>query len=194
MSRGAIVSQVVRRNYIRTANPFNLQEPPKFFLDQLAALDADMVIFASSHEPCYRLCRRTKQTRDIYRVLASFPDSAILVEHRLAPWKSVLPTSMEMSWQRVLQEIPEYDQWRFGNADAVADHLDGREAEAERRLDREIADGAEQLAAHGYRVIDRQRGSRIHMNEVRGAAPRASRKYNPLNFKRGGSAVHLGRS
>jgi hypothetical protein len=193
MSRGVVVSQVVRRNYIRTGNPFNLQEPPAFFLEQLAALDDDLVIFPSTHEPCYRLCRRTKNTRDIYKVLAHFPDSALLVEHRLAPWKSVLPTSMEMSWQRVLQEIPEYDQWRIGSADQVADHLDTREADAEKRLDREIADGAEQLAAHGYRVIDRQRGSRIHMNEVRGAAPRASGKYNPLSFKRGGSAVQLGR-
>lgn len=187
------VSQVVRRNYIRTTNPFNLQEPPPFFLDQLAALDDALVIFPSTHEPCYRLCRRTTRTRDIYRVLHNYPDSKLLVEHRLAPWKSVLPTSMEMSWQRVLQEIPEYDQWRIGNPDQVASHLESREADAERRLDAEIADGAEQIAAHGYRVIDRLRGGRVHMNEVRGAAPRARGTYNPLQFKRGGSAVQLGR-
>lgn len=185
-------SQVVRRNYIRTTNPFCLQEPPKTFLDGLHALDPDLVIFPSVHEPCYRLARRTKHTRDVYRVLQHYPDTQILVAHRLAHWKSVLPTSMDMAWERVLQEIPQFDQWRFKGADDVADMLETREDEAARRLDREIADGADQLAGHGYRVIKKQGGSTIHMNERRGTAPRG-RRYEAPNFKAGGSAVLLGR-
>ena len=189
-----IVSQVVRRNYIRTANPFCLQEPPRTFLDGLHALDPDLVIFPSVHEPCYRLARRTKHTRDVYRVMQNYPDTQILVAHRLAHWKSVLPTSMDMAWERVLQEIPQFDQWRFKSADDVADMLEDRELDAEARLDREISDGADQLAGHGYRVIARQNGSSVHMNERRGAAPRNQRPtHGPMNFKAGGSAVILGR-
>lgn len=184
-------SQVVRRNYLRTSNPFNLQEPPASFLESLAALDSEMVIFPSISEPCYRLCRRTRQ-RDIWKVIKSFPDTEILVAHRLAPWKSVLPTSLDMAWARVLLEIPEYDQWKFKNSDAVADHLDEREANDERRTDREIRDGADQLAGHGYRVIKKQGGSTVHMNEVRGASPRPTGTYGALSAKRGGSAVFTG--
>lgn len=173
---------MTRRNYVRTANPFNLQEPPASFLTGLHALDADLVIFPSTHEPCYRLARRTTHTRDIWKVIQSFPDTAILVAYGLAPWKSVLPTSLDMSWERVLQEIPQFDQWQFKDPDAVARHLDDREADAARRLDREIADGASQIAGHGYRVIDRLRGSRIHMNERKGAAP--TRRLAPVAASR----------
>lgn len=194
MNAATLVSQVVRRNFIRTSNPFSLQDPPAFFLDLLEAYDADLVIFPSTHEPVYRLCRRTKHTRDIYKIALNYPDTKVLVAHKLAPWKSVLPTSMDMSWTRVLQDLPEFDQWRFSSADAVADHLDAREADAERRLDREIADGAEQMSSPWYRVMDKARGGRVHMNEVRGAAPRRPRAtIGALDFKRGGSAVHLGR-
>ena len=189
-----LVSQQVRRNYIRTSNPFNLQEPPKFFLDQLEAYDADLVVFPSTHEPVYRLARRKTHTLDVYKFMENYPDTAVFVAHKLAFFKSILPTSLDMSWERVLMELPEFDQWRFKNADAVADHLDAREAAAEKRLDAEIADGASQIAAPWYRVMDKTRGSRIHMNEVRGAAPRRQRPVvGKLDFRRGGSAVHLGR-
>lgn len=194
MQARTLNSQVVRRNFIRTTNPFNLQEPPKTFLDGLHALDSELVIFPSTHEPVYRLARRTKHTRGIYKMLKQYPDSEILVAHRLDIWKSVLPTSLEMSWARVLLEIPEFDQWAVGNADAVANRLDERDLAAEQRLDREIGDGADQLAGHGYRVLTRLNGSSVHMNERRGAAPHGQRpSHGPLNFKAGGSAVHLGR-
>lgn len=187
-------SIVVRRNFIRTSNRFNLADPPKSFLDGLHALDPDLVIFASTHEPCYRLARRTTRTRGIYKLLKAYPDSEVLVAHKLDIWKSVLPTSLDMSWERVLQEIPQYDQWAFKDAGAVADHLEAREQEAEARLDREIGDGAHQLAGHGYRVLSRLNGSSVHMNERRGTAPRGQRPtHGPLDFKAGGSAVHLGR-
>lgn len=187
-------SVLERRNYIRTSNPFNLQTPPKSFLDGLHALDSELVIFPSTHEPVYRLARRTKHTRGIYKMLKTYPDSEILVAYRLDIWKSVLPTSLDMSWERVLQEIPQFDQWAFKDANAVADTLDQRDAQAEQRLDREIGDGADQIAGHGYRVLTRLNGSSVHMNERRGTAPRSQRPtHGPLNFKAGGSAVILGR-
>lgn len=184
-------SQVVRRNYIRTTNPFNLQEPPASFLDGLEALDAELVIFPSVSEPCYRLCRRTRG-QDIWKVLKHYPDTELLVAYNLAPWKSVLPTSLDMAWERVLLEIPEYDQWKFKNADAVADHLDALEDEQDAQVDREIRDGAHQVAGHGYRVMTRQTGASVHMNERRGASPRPTGMYGALSAKRG-SAVFLGR-
>lgn len=194
MSRRTLNSTLVRRNYISTSNPFLLQEPPKSFLDGLAALDSELVIFPSTHEPVYRLARRTKHTRGIYKLLKTYPDSEILVAYQLDIWKSVLPTSLDMSWERVLLEIPQFDQWAFKDADAVANRLDARDAEAEAALDREIGDGADQLAGHGYRVLTRLNGSSVHMNERRGAAPRSQRPtHGPLDFKAGGSAVHLGR-
>jgi hypothetical protein len=158
-------SVLVRRNFIRTSNPFNLADPPPWFLDSLAALDAELVVFASTHHPCYRMCRRVTKTKDLSRPIASWPDTYILVAHRLAPWKSILPTSLDMSWARVLQEIPEYDQWAFKDGDAVADHLDGREAAAEANVRRDTANGADQLSAYTYRVAQRMLGSRVGLSD-----------------------------
>jgi hypothetical protein len=187
-------SVVVRRNYIATSNPFGLQEPPATFLNGLEALDADLVIFPSTHEPLYRLARRCTKTKGIYKLLTNYPDSEVLVAHRLDIWKSVLPTSLDMSWERVLLEIPEFDQWRFKDPDAVADHLDAHEARGSASLDREIADGASQIAGEGYRVLTRKAGSRMHMNEIRGATTRSRPSHGPLKFKGGkGSAVFVGR-
>lgn len=159
-------SQVVRRNFLRTTNPFNLEDPPTWFLDRLAALDSELVIFASTHEPVYRLCRRKKHTRGVFRVVKSFPDTAICVAHRMDPWKSLLPTSLDMSWARVLEEIPQYDQWRVGRTgDQVADHLERLEAQREQRENRQQKDDLDQLGSYSYRVTQRALGSRTGLSD-----------------------------
>lgn len=155
----------VRRNFLRTQNPFGLEDPPAWFLDQLAALDSDLVIFASTHQPCYRLCRYKKRTKDVHRAIDSWPDTYILVQFGLVPWKSVLPTSLDMAWGRVLQEIPEYDQWRFKSGDAVADHLDSREAEAEHRARLQERDDLGQLGSYSYGVAKRALGQKTGLSD-----------------------------
>lgn len=155
----------VRRNFLRTQNPFSLQDPPAWFLDQLHALDPDLVIFASTHQPCYRLCRYKKRTKDVHRAIASWPDTFILVQFGLVPWKSVLPTSLDMAWGRVLQEIPMFDQWRFRDGDAVADHLERHEDRVEQNARLQQTDDLNQLGAYSYGVAKRIAGSKVGLSD-----------------------------
>jgi hypothetical protein len=160
-----VLAHRVRRNFLRTTNPFGLEDPPTWFLEQLAALDNDLVIFASTHQPCYRLCRYKKRTLDVHRAIDSWPDTYILVQFGLVPWKSVLPASLDMAWGRVLTEIPQYDQWQFKSGDAVADHLDRREAEAEHRARLQQTDDLNQLGSYTYGVAKRVAGAKVGLSD-----------------------------
>lgn len=168
-------SVLVRRNFIRTSNPFSLEDPPAWFLDRLAALDSELVIFASVHQPCYRLCRRKKHTRGVYRPIRSWPDTFITTAHRMDPWKSILPTSLDMSWERVLQEIPEYDPERFGlrTGDQTADFFDARDEAQRAALHRQQVDDLGQLSSYSYQVAKRATGSRTGLSDRQwaGVAP-----------------------
>lgn len=161
----AAQAHAVRRNFLRTGNPFALEDPPTWFLDQLHALDSELVIFASTHQPCYRLCRRKTRTQDVHRAIDTWPDTYVLVQFGLAPWKSVLPTSLDMAWGRVLQEIPQHDQWAFKDGNAVADHLDAREAAADVRARLQQTDDLRQLGQFSYGVAKRATGSKVGLSD-----------------------------
>lgn len=182
-------------NWIPTTNPFSLAEPPAWFLEALSAYDPLLVIFASTHQPVYRLARRTSTGRaQLNRVLKSYPDSEVFFAHKLWAWKSIEPmqiggTRYGMTWQKLLLEIPEYDQQRFANAGAVADRLDELDQQQEQTNDRRIEGDLDALNHDAYIVASAQAGSRTR-------APRAGKKrqpvYRPPAFG-GGSAIFVGR-
>lgn len=190
-------------NFIPTANPFGLAIPPAWFLEQLAATDPLLVIFPSISEPLYRLARRTSTGKaQLNRVLKAYPDSAIYHAHKLWAWKSVEPmqiggTLHGMTWQKLLLEIPEYDQQRFGTANQVADRLDEMDVEEERTVDRDIQTGLDARNHDAYILAQSKLGSRVGLTirKPEGArSSRAGRKraYRPPNFG-GGSAIFIGR-
>lgn len=180
-------------NYIETANPFSLARPPAWFLKALYAYDPLLVIFASVSDPVYRMARRTSTGRaQLNKVLKSYPDSEIYFRHKLFAWKSVEPMGIGkqgMTWQKLLLEIPEYDQQRFGSADAVADHIDARDLETERAVDQGIQSDLDARNHDAYILASALAGSR-----TRAARPGRKRQavYRPPDFG-GGSAIFVGR-
>lgn len=180
-------------NWIATSNPFGLATPPGWFLQALAAYDPNLVIFASTSHPVYRMARRTTTGRaQLNRVLKAYPDSEIFFQHRLWAWKSVEPMGIGkqgMTWQKLLLEIPEYDQQRFADAGAVADRLDQFDVDAEAATDRGIQTELDARNHDAYVLASALAGSRTR-------APRAGRKrqpaYRPPDFG-GGSAIFVGR-
>ena len=187
----------VPANYLEAVpNPFNLVGPPAWFRRQMAAQDADLVIFPSQEEGLYRVARRVRANHQpVMHALQNRPDTKIYVQHGLVPVISLAPF---VQWGPVvLSDLAEMDMWRFGGADAVADELEQRERIADEKLDLDIADQAMQLAGESFRGLKWRNGSAVDLGARAGRRTRATEvrrqpAYRPLDFA-GGSAAFIGR-
>lgn len=186
-------------NFLQTENPFQLATPPAWFLSALKAYDPLLVLFPSRVDPVYRSGRRTTRRKAaLNKVLQHYPDSAIFVAHKLWPWKSIEPQVAQLgnSWQKLLGEIPEYDQWAVGSADAAADRLDALDAQADAAVDREIQGELDARSHDGYILAKAAMGQRVGLSARKPEGARTRRPgrpaYRPLNFG-GGSAIFIGR-
>ncbi len=184
-------------NFIITENPYGLAVPPQWFLDALRAYDPLLVVFPSRCAPVYRTARRTTKGRAaLNRALQHYPDSVVYVTHNLWPWKSLEPQVAQLgnSWQKLLTELPEYDQHRFENAGAVADRLDEFDVQGEQATHREIQGELDARNHDAYILAASRMGSRVGLaGKKPGGARRAGQSvYRPLNFG-GGSAIFSGR-
>jgi hypothetical protein len=146
-------------NYIVTANPFALAAPPQWFLQALHAYDPLLVIFPSVKEPLYRMGRRGRYGHGLLRALRNVPDSTLFVEHRVWPWKSILPQELGADWNRILTEIPNYDTQRFGNDPGAA--LDEAEARVELANEQTLSDTLDAMNSDTYATMQLMNGSRV---------------------------------
>lgn len=147
-------------NYIQTSNPFALATPPEWFLARLAAYDPAFVIFPSVKHPYYCTGRRGRYMTGLSRPIPHAPDSAIYVQHKIWPWKPILPEPCHTrGWAGILLDIPMFDTQRYG-ADPGAD-LDRAEEEAEVRQDLSIADAADQLGRDTWGTYQLMEGARV---------------------------------
>jgi hypothetical protein len=181
-------------NFIQTTNPFALATPPAWFLAQLHAYDPLLCIVPSTCKPVYQVGRRGRFGHGLLRPVAGLPDTTVFAEHRLWPWKEILPEALGMQWARVLLELPDYDTQRFADP---AGQLDDVEAKAERDLDASIADEADQRAAAMYRTYGLIEGTRVGAGSrpegagysKLGQKKRAKRVYRPTGAGTGASFV-----
>lgn len=178
-------------------NPFNLLGPPAWFLAEMRAADADLVIFPSQEQAVYRIARKAPhgaRSAFAYSFLQKRPDTRTYATHGLVPVTSLLPF---VQWGPVvLSDLAEMDVRRAGGGAAAADLLERREREADQQLDAAIADRAAQEAAAAYRGAKWTGGDTLDLGASRVSASRpvdrTSPIYRPLNFA-GGSAVFVGR-
>lgn len=166
---------MARPNYIPTANPFALAAPPAWFLAQLAAYDASLVIFPSTCKPVFQIGRYGRYGGTLGKPNPKLPDTLVFSAHGIWPWKEIMPQEIGFGWGRVLAQLPEYDTQRFKDAGA---QLDAVEAEAEQELDARIADEADQRAGAMYRTMGLITGSRVGS----GSRPEGA-GYDPLGRK-----------
>lgn len=151
-----------RPNYLhRTPNPWNLTAPPQWFLDEMRAYDAELVIFPSAEEACYRFARRAKVHPAVMTALKNRPDTKTYWEHGLVPVTS-LPQFEPWS-PRILFELAEKDIQRIGGADKAADILDGYDERVEQAMRAETADGADLRAIDMYREHKYATGQRVSL-------------------------------
>jgi hypothetical protein len=152
----------IRPNYIPLPSPFNLTPPPAWFLADMRAFDSELVIFPSQAEAFYRLCRRDRGPLPALHVM-SHPDAKICRLHRLRPVKAILPPPLVHWGPVILNDLAQYDLQRHGGGEQAARILDEREAAAERKLDKDIAEDAGHLAGEAYRAIKYHLGSAVSL-------------------------------
>lgn len=185
------------KNWLPTSNPFNLVEPPAYFLKALLAYDDKIVLFPSTHEPYYRLTRRGP-IMPLWKTLArKYPDLAICIEHGLIPDTSIYPAALcdGDPWSDVIPALARRDMSKLDDtpfksaADRYSEQQDAldrgykanREKENANRLDG-LVDDFHMHVQHGF-------GERLALNEPEHIVGRG--RQAPFDFARGGSSVIL---
>jgi hypothetical protein len=149
-------------NYIASApNPFNLATPPPGFLAHMYAYDAQLVIFPSSKEAVYRLCRRTIGAPAPLTYMKGHPDAATCRKHRLAPVKAILPAPIGHFGPHILNDLASYDIQRAGGGSAAADRLDELDERERQAIDADIDDEGHALGREAYRQIKMATGQTV---------------------------------
>ena len=174
-------------NWIDGPNPFGLVKPPQFFLTDMATFDADLVMFPSTEQPCYRLCRKVRRGAPITQVGTMINqlgareprfDHKILVKARLVPVVSLRPHPM---WgPKILKDLALADLWRHGGADAASETIEAREAEIDAKLNIAIDDEAVARGHSAWSAYKWNSGQRIDLGarQIPKKRPSTSRPSN----------------
>lgn len=174
-------------NFVRTPNRFGLPDPPTWFLLRLFDLDSALVMFKSVEEPVYRLGRRVKRSPALLRVLSKHPDTKHYVDNKLVPVKSILsPSIVGMTWLRVLEQLPQYDQWKAAGTntveagDKVTRLIDTQDATQMASIQKDQEAECDARSEVGYRLAKYTDGSRLGLSYRKpvgaGGAPGRGRK------------------
>jgi hypothetical protein len=148
-------------NFIPDRNPFNLQEPPEWWLKCLYDFDQDLVIVPSRMERLYRLARRARKSPGIgpLAILDRQADTAMLASYRLIPVTSII--SWGVWGTHIFNELRARDLWRAGGATKYIQTLEAFEAEQERKRKEAIAEGADYRARDAWRSYQARTGQRL---------------------------------
>jgi hypothetical protein len=129
--------------YIDIPSPFGLSRPSKAWCRSLAEYDADLRIYPSQVHPLFRLARvahvngpyNFEKFRHVLKEL--HPDTKIAIEHKLVAVFTLPAEIVNVSPERVIAKLRLRDQWRYKDADAVADALDQSEDADRLEVDRQ---------------------------------------------------------
>jgi hypothetical protein len=146
-------------NYLPTANPYGLAEPPAWFLKDLYEFDPDLVIFPSMEDAAYCLARRVKHGAPLAVSLLKdkHPNATFCMTHRLLSITGILPGA---HWgPLLLGDLQRMDMWRSGGADKHCDALERLEEEKRQKQDLLTVDEAEQRSVSAYAALKLREGS-----------------------------------
>lgn len=168
-------------------NPFDLREPPKWFLQELAAFDPHLVIYPSQEDYYYRIARRATRGPGLLKALSWGTDSAVCVDHKLVPVTS-FGGNLTFS-AHIFQYFADRDTWRHGGAKKSADLLDEQDKAAVAATNKEFDSENTARARSMYRTYKTRVGERISLADTnRGRGP-ANRKATTQSTRTGTAPV-----
>ncbi len=145
-SRAARVS--VPKNWIGKQNPWNLQQPPTWWLRRLLARDPELVILPGLKEPCYRVARRSDAMKRITPILGNDSETGRMCRLGVVPVVSLRPT---VAWNDdFFVWLDAHDTWAVGGTEKAVDKIESMEREAAEQHERATDDEADQRSTSAY--------------------------------------------
>lgn len=168
-------------------NPFDLREPPKWWLQELASIDPQLVVYPSQESYHYRFARRATRGPGLLKALSWGTDSAVCVDHKLVPVTS-FGGGLTFS-AHIFQWLADRDTWRHGGAKKSADILDAQDADKEKAVNRAFDSENTARARSMYRTYKTRVGERVSLSDTnRGRGP-AKRKATTQSTRTGSAPV-----
>jgi hypothetical protein len=156
----------VATNTLRCPNPFQIAEPPDWWLREMDLFDPKLVVFPSQKRMTFILARRCTRTKgesphDV-KGLSQNPDTILMASNRLIKVCEILPGVI---WdQRIFQKLAAHDIERQGGASEVANKLDAMDLK-KRETDQRVQEAeVAARASDAYKAYAYKTGARISLN------------------------------
>lgn len=146
-------------NFLPSANPYGLADPPQWFLKDMYEFDADLVIFPSMEDAAYCLARRVTHGEPLAVTLLKdkHPNAVFCMTYRLLSITGILPGA---HWgPALLGDLVQMDMWRSGGSDKHCDALERLEEEKRNKLDLLTTDEADQRGISAWNALKLRNGS-----------------------------------
>jgi len=156
---------VAQPNFLRSSNPFDLTDPPKWFLQELAKFDADLVIFASLWHPIFKLARRCRRSPGVAPEnvpgLDTHPDTIFMWNHKLVLVTTIIPRA---HWStNIFAKLRARDTWAEGGSAKVIKLLEDGEAAKEQREKKDFNSEGEARHSDAFAAYRYRTGGRVSM-------------------------------
>ncbi len=100
-----------KRNWEGAQNPYNLAEPPDWWLDKLYERDPELRVFPGLTQPCYRIGRRTPRAA-LLKPVALESETNRMMKAGCVPVVSLRP---DTTWNLdFFQWLDDHDTWTEG--------------------------------------------------------------------------------
>ena len=163
----------VAANWIPDTNRFNLEAPPKWWLNRIYDFDHMLVIIPSRTQRQYLLARRRQYTAGLgpkAMLDNQHPDTNMLMVNGLLPIaplkfaKGGMAVWSEKTLVSLLDDLRSRDLWVNGkgpqDAEAIMQRIEAAEAAQEARERRTMIDGFRHRARDAWRSLKARTGSR----------------------------------
>lgn len=160
------MGELVAANWIADTNPYNLGEPPAWWLAKLYDFDHMLVLMPSRKQPKYMLARRRQLTAgigDVAMLDNKNEDTLMLYAHQAVP-VGYLNFSGNWTIDSLLADLKARDIWAMGGADKTIRIVEDAEATAEIKRRRELRDNMNHRAGDAYRSLKARTGQRVTVN------------------------------
>jgi hypothetical protein len=153
-------------NWVATPNPHGLPAPPDWWLRALADLHPRIVLFPGITEKVYRVGERVAAAK-LLKSADPSGESARMLTHGCVPVCSLGPW---VQWnQDFFEWLDAHDTWALkgkaeGAGNAAADRLDEIDRLKQAQLDREQADGADQVGSSAHFGLLARKGELVFLS------------------------------
>jgi hypothetical protein len=152
-------------NFLRSANPFQLADPPKWFMVHMKAFDPLLVMFASEKDPVFKLARRCKFSAGVKPAdvpgVANHPDTIFMFNRRIVPVTTVIPKA---HWGlHVFEQLAARDIVRRGGHKRVVSEMEASERAAREKAELDRDDLGTVVGSDAYASLKYRTGQRVSM-------------------------------